>query len=73
MAHDHASDNREARTVVCPICGAEFICSRSLDCWCARKSIPFGVTEYLAAHFENCVCSSCLDRLISQAEADGAS
>ncbi len=60
-----------ARTVVCPICGKDFTCSLSPDCWCARKKIPGAVSDYLASRYKTCVCSVCVDRLIEQASTYG--
>ncbi|MBM3423729.1 MAG: cysteine-rich CWC family protein [Chlorobi bacterium] len=67
---DHTTGGSERKMVACPICGAEFQCSRSLDCWCVRKIVPAAVTEYLAARYDTCVCSNCLERLIGQSEAE---
>jgi|GEM_PF-593705 len=54
----------EEKTETCPICGASFTCTLSASCWCARKLVPDDVRYYLAARYETCTCSSCLDRLI---------
>jgi hypothetical protein len=59
------------RTVTCPICGQQFTCALSANCWCASKAVPEEVRNYLAAHYETCVCSACLDRLVEQSEAGG--
>lgn len=67
--HIHEQENGGGRTVVCPICGKEFRCALSNDCWCAGKTVPAEVRDYLAARYESCVCSDCLDRLIGQAAA----
>lgn len=63
---------REAtpKTVTCPICEQQFTCGMSASCWCATRVVPDSVRSYLAARYETCVCSNCLDRLI--AEAKGA-
>lgn len=71
MIPDHITGGSEGKRAACPICGAEFLCLHSVDCWCARKTVPAAVTEYLAARYETCVCSNCLERLIGQAEAKG--
>jgi hypothetical protein len=57
------------RTLTCPMCGKQFICSLSSTCWCASKKIPVEVTESLAARYDTCVCSNCLDLLVEQHDA----
>ncbi len=69
--HNHQESGSGARTVVCPICGKDFTCSLSPDCWCARKIIPSTVSDYLASRYKTCVCSDCVDRLIEQASTYG--
>ncbi len=67
--HTHEQKSGGGRTLVCPICGKEFLCALSNDCWCAGKTVPAEVRDYLAARYDTCVCSDCLDRLIGQAAA----
>jgi hypothetical protein len=54
------------RTVVCPMCGQQFTCGMSTTCWCGTKTVSDEVRAYLAARYETCVCSNCLDRLIEE-------
>ncbi|MCE1273940.1 MAG: cysteine-rich CWC family protein [Chlorobiaceae bacterium] len=56
------------RTVTCPICGQQFTCALSTSCWCSTRVVPEEVRRYLASHYDTCVCSACLDRLIEDAE-----
>jgi hypothetical protein len=56
------------RTVICPMCGEQFTCGLSATCWCAGKAVPEEVRRQLAARYETCVCSACLDRLIDDAQ-----
>ncbi|NTV05204.1 MAG: cysteine-rich CWC family protein [Chlorobiaceae bacterium] len=53
------------QTVTCPICGQKFTCELSSTCWCASRTVPTDVKEYLAERYETCICSICLDRLIA--------
>ncbi|MEI7934673.1 MAG: cysteine-rich CWC family protein [Chlorobiaceae bacterium] len=55
------------KTVTCPVCGQPFTCALSSTCWCATRTVPSEVRDYLAGRYETCVCSTCLDQLIEQA------
>lgn len=55
------------RMLTCPICGQEFVCHLSASCWCATKVVPDEVRKALAARYQTCICSACLDRLIEEA------
>jgi hypothetical protein len=63
------SDHHEGapRPVTCPMCGQKFTCGMSSSCWCATRAVPEEVRKYLAARYETCVCSACLDRLVEDA------
>jgi len=68
---DH--DAGSGKTETCPMCGQQFTCALSSTCWCASRKIPAAVSEYLAARFETCVCSACLDQLTEQFRSDTGS
>ena len=48
------------------MCGQEFTCGLSAACWCAARRVPDEVRAWLAARYESCVCSACLDRLVEE-------
>ncbi len=54
------------RSVTCPMCGQEFTCGLSAACWCAARVVREEVRAWLAARYESCVCSACLDRLVEE-------
>ncbi len=56
-------------TEICPACGAAFECRMSEECWCASINLPPDVREYLADHYESCLCRNCLETMIKKAEA----
>ena len=61
------------RSLICPMCGQHFTCGMSASCWCAIRIVPDEVRTWLAARYETCVCSTCLDRLVEQSEKGGLS
>ena len=67
MTHSSEQPIGSGKTVRCPICGESFTCGLSSTCWCASRKVPAEVKDYLADHYETCICSTCLDRLIEQA------
>jgi hypothetical protein len=71
MAMNCEQHDGNARTLVCPICSQPFTCELSSSCWCASKTIPAPVSDYLSARYETCICSTCLDRLIAEGVAGG--
>ncbi|NTU68317.1 MAG: cysteine-rich CWC family protein [Chlorobiaceae bacterium] len=54
------------RTATCPMCGQQFTCGLSATCWCSTRRVPEEVRSWLADHYETCVCSACLDRVVEQ-------
>ena len=54
------------RTLTCPMCGQPFTCGLSASCWCAARKVTEEVRAWLAARYETCVCSTCLDRLVEE-------
>ncbi|NTU93908.1 MAG: cysteine-rich CWC family protein [Chlorobiaceae bacterium] len=64
---DHAQHEQHTgtpRTVTCPRCGKAFTCGMSTSCWCATRVVPEKVRKELAARYDTCICSACLDQLI---------
>ncbi|NTV03153.1 MAG: cysteine-rich CWC family protein [Chlorobiaceae bacterium] len=59
------------RSVTCPMCGQQFTCGLSSSCWCATRIVPDEVRAWLAARYETCVCSICLDRLVEEGVPEG--
>lgn len=57
-------NSREETARVCPRCGKLFTCSEDMNCWCITYIMPDRVREYVASHFEGCVCRDCLDELV---------
>ena len=64
----HAGHAETARQMTCPMCGKEFTCSLSASCWCSTRVVPDEVRARLAARYQTCVCSACLDSLVGEQE-----
>jgi hypothetical protein len=70
MTHIDHPNEAAPKSVVCPICGQLFTCGMSSSCWCATRVVPDSVRHYLAERYETCVCITCLDRLIEEANGE---
>jgi hypothetical protein len=52
----------------CPKCGNQFVCTGDSNCWCMEIVIPKKVQDYIASHFEECLCKECIFELIKKLE-----
>ena len=50
----------------CPRCGKEFECVHSIDCWCVKVQLKDTTKAYLKAHYSDCLCKECLEKLNQQ-------
>lgn len=44
----------------CPVCGRNFRCAGSADCWCASVRLTGKALEELRATHVDCLCEDCL-------------
>ena len=53
-------------TKTCPRCGNTFECVHSIDCWCVKVQLKDSTKDYLKAHYSDCLCKECLEKLNAQ-------
>lgn len=57
---------RDARTSVCPACGAGYGCGAGTGrCWCVEVEVPEAALRELAERYDCCLCPGCLEKLAS--------
>lgn len=50
----------------CPKCNKIFDCQHNSTCWCCHYTLPDSMKEYLHAHYDDCICESCMLKLLSK-------
>ena len=52
-------------TKICPRCGRPFVCkaNRVMHCDCMSLSLSEEVVDYIATHYDDCLCLGCLQEL----------
>ena len=59
-----------SRPLTCARCGAEFICTLSIDCWCGTEAARLPLPT-LGTGFADCLCRDCLRAVAAAASFDG--
>ena len=47
----------------CGNCSKLFICTGTAQCPCFDLVIPENVLEYIASHYDECLCAECIEEL----------
>lgn len=47
----------------CDRCRKVHICTGTVHCPCFEIELPENVLEYIATHFEQCLCTECMNEL----------
>ena len=49
-------------TKTCEACGVTFECG-GYHCWCGKVGIAELQMDWIAAHFQDCLCPACLNKI----------
>lgn len=49
---------------VCESCGQRFECGQ-YGCWCGKMGITEAQMSWIEAHFQDCLCPKCLQRVVA--------
>jgi len=47
----------------CANCGKLHICTGTVRCPCFEVEVPEDVLDYIAIHFDECLCNECMEEL----------
>jgi hypothetical protein len=50
---------------ICPCCQLTFDCRNDyiLECWCITEQISQAAREFMAHHYEGCLCRDCIQKI----------
>ena len=51
----------------CDHCGKLHICTGTVHCPCFDVIVSEAVLEYIAVHFDECLCNDCIENLMNKA------
>ena len=47
----------------CANCGELHICTGTVQCPCFDVEVPEEILDYIATHFDECLCNDCMEEL----------
>ncbi len=54
------------RQLICPRCGAAFVCTHDIHCQCVGVRLSHAARAYIAANYSDCLCRRCLEQIGEQ-------
>ena len=53
----------EPRHLICPRCGAAFVCTHDIHCQCVGVHLSAAARAYITANYNDCLCHQCLEQI----------